>query len=133
MDDVQKCRVRLAHWIDHNLDHLKGYLEVAQILEAGGHEESAVKIREGIRLIESANAQFQKALAGVSLETEEASGHDHAGTHSHPHVHEHTHVHCHDDVQGHSHAHSHGHSDEHAHGHCCESSHNHCSGNNHKH
>lgn len=147
MNEIQKSRVRLAHWIDHNLDHLKGYLEVAQVLEAGGYQESALKIREGIRLIETANAEFQKALSGLSIEADDSPQEAHGATHAHEHMHEHAHAHCHDDLPEHSHPHGHAHSHPHSHSHshaheshdhgskdhCCTSSHNHCGMNHHKH
>ncbi len=116
MDEVEKCRVRLAHWIDHNMDHLKGYVEVAQVLETRGHEDSALQVREGIRLVKSANAKFQEALKGVSSEIEEPVSEDHVETRSHAHTHEHTHAHSH----------------EHAHEHCNTSAQCHSHDNDHK-
>ena len=113
MDDVQKGKIRLTHWIDHNLDHLKGYAEVADTLEKHQLTAPAQSIREGIRLIEAANAAFEKALAEIPANPETV-GHGHAtdsgaATHSHEHAHEHeeTHTHDHDHHHGHTHAHEH--------------------------
>jgi hypothetical protein len=85
MEDTQKCLVRLSHWIDHNGDHLKGYEEVAAILDAQGLNEAASFVRQGIRAVETANAEFRKAKALISegagtseeVHTHEASGHCH--------------------------------------------------------
>ncbi len=109
MDDVQKGRVRLTHWIDHNLDHLKGYVEVAHVLETHELGDAAQSIREGIRLIEAANAEFEKALAGIPANPE-AMQHSHStqGAASQP-PHEHSHGHGHE----HHHEHGHGHAHEH--------------------
>lgn len=130
MDDVKKSTIRLTHWIDHNLDHLKGYAEMAQILEKEGVVEAAQQIRNGMGLIEEANAAFVKALALLSRQTGNSAGlgnagpaahdqshghpHDHAHEHSHDHGHDHAHDHSHD----HAHEHSHDHTHDHEHGHC---------------
>ena len=99
MDDVQKGKIRLTHWIDHNLDHLKGYAEVAETLEAHQLTAAARSIREGIRLIEAANAEFEKAMAGIP-ENPEGVPHSHSAEsgvpkHSHEHDHQHGHGHTH--------------------------------------
>ena len=77
MDDIQKCAIRLKHWIDHNIDHLKGYEEVAQILENEGVKIAVEEIRKGIRLIEDANAAFGNALGELPEPTEHTHVHDH--------------------------------------------------------
>jgi hypothetical protein len=90
MDDIQKSRVRLEHWINHNLDHIKGYDEVAQLLDKSNFSGAAEMIRRGTRLIEAANSEFQKALEslGGKDETTNESG---AGAASKSHFHEHSH------------------------------------------
>jgi hypothetical protein len=98
MDRLEKSRIRLTHWIDHNLDHLRGYSEVAATLEGEGHESAAEKIRQGIRLIEEANGEFTKALAEISRAVgnnrlDHSHSHDHSGSHSHTHDHSHDHTH----------------------------------------
>lgn len=86
MDDMKKCLIRLSHWIDHNTDHLKGYEELAAILEKQGLH-AAVHLRQGIRAIEVANEEFlkaRKALAehvGVSEPSSSERGHGHHHTH----------------------------------------------------
>ncbi|MFH1112818.1 MAG: hypothetical protein V1792_02760 [Pseudomonadota bacterium] len=98
MDNLEKSRIRLTHWIDHNLDHLRGYSEVAATLEAEGVHSAAEKIRQGIRLIEEANSEFTKALAEISKaagnnHVHHSHSHEHGGEHSHSHVHSHDHTH----------------------------------------
>ncbi len=100
MDNLEKSRIRLTHWIDHNLDHLRGYSEVAATLEAEGVDSAAEKIRQGIRLIEEANSEFTKALSEIS----KATGNNHvAHSHSHSHSHGSGHSHAHDHTHDHSH------------------------------
>lgn len=91
MDDVQKSKVRLTHWIDHNLDHLRGYGEVAELMEQRGLTEAAERVRAGMKLIEGANTEFSKALAvmaklGVYDPHAGESHHDH-NHHGHSHDH----------------------------------------------
>lgn len=99
MDDIEKSRVRLTHWIEHNLEHVKGYNEVAQILQRDGFHSASEKIRRGVKLIEEANEEFETALAGLSAPEEGVSGSKHeasqgqAHEHGHGHGHEHSHKH----------------------------------------
>ncbi len=90
MDDVQKSRIRLSNWIDHNVEHVKGYAEVAQTLERENLRASAEMVREGIRLIEQANRQFASALAllpGQGTEATEVGTADHTSPRDHHHRH----------------------------------------------
>jgi Arc/MetJ-type ribon-helix-helix transcriptional regulator len=97
MDDIERSRIRLIHWIEHNLEHVKGYNEVAQILERDGFTSASDKIRRGVSLIEAANEEFESALAGLTAPSEEGSvsepeaaqGHAHEHRHSHDHSHKH--------------------------------------------
>jgi hypothetical protein len=90
MDDVQKSRIRIEHWIDHNIEHIKGYLEVADLLARNGHEAPAEKLRQGVRLFELANESFQSVLK----ELPKPDAHDEA---------EHFHEHCGGHHCGHGH------------------------------
>jgi len=106
MDDIQKSRVRLIHWIDHNVEHLKGYGEVATTLEKEGLNGVAGKIRQGIRLIEAANTEFQNALEELSALRGQAPALDEAH-HTHSHTHEEGHEHSHHHSHEHGHRHNH--------------------------
>ncbi|MGO9570353.1 MAG: hypothetical protein ACLP5H_22710 [Desulfomonilaceae bacterium] len=95
MDDIEKSRVRLIHWIEHNLEHVKGYTEVAQILERDGFRSASENIHRGVSLIEAANEEFETALAGLSGPGEgvSASERDASEGPAHEHSHEHSHKH----------------------------------------
>jgi hypothetical protein len=110
MDDVQKSKIRLAHWIEHNIDHVRGYKEVADILDKAGQPSAAGKIRRGISLIEAANDEFESAMIELSPEGKQVHAHDHGGEH-----HEHSHEHAHD--HSHEHSHEHAHHSDHSHSH----------------
>jgi len=96
MDDVQKIKIRLKHWIDHNLEHLKGYREVADLLDLHGRVAASGPIRRAISLMEEANREFVSALESLRGSSEihpsetKHRGHDH---HHHPGHHSHDHSH----------------------------------------
>jgi|GEM_PF-543721 len=124
MDEVEKSKIRLTHWIDHNMDHLKGYAEVAEVLEREGLKSAGERIRRGMRLIEEANAEFQNAIAEIFTERKDSapgpSKQIHEDPHDRPHTHEH--IRGHGDTHSHDHGHTHGHGDTphthpHSHGH----------------
>lgn len=135
MDEAQKARIRLEHWINHNYDHLKGYLEVSNSLDAIGLQQIADKIRNAAEYIDRANDEFRKALdqlAAVSPSLSTSSGcgcsehsHAHGHTHSHTHSHEGAHECCHDHSHSHSHDHPHDHSHDDSHDHAHDHSHSH--------
>jgi hypothetical protein len=102
MDEIQKSRIRLKHWVDHNEDHLKGYEDVAQLLETQGLSEAASRIRQGIDMTRKANDEFRAALSFFPAETA-SSEHSHDDHHSHDHGH-----HCGLHKHEHEHSHSHG-------------------------
>lgn len=95
MDDIERSRIRLIHWIEHNLEHVKGYNEVARILERDGFTSASDKIRRGVSLIEAANEEFESALAGLNAPSEEATVSEREGAHGHAHEHGHEHSHKH--------------------------------------
>lgn len=101
MDEIQKSRIRLSHWIDHNKEHQKGYNEVAQALEKEGLQAEAGTIREGIALIEAANEKFRAVEALLPRpEGEKAEGGPGAHSHDSNHVAGHHHSHDHDHHHG---------------------------------
>ncbi len=90
MDDIQKSRIRLEHWIDHNFEHIKGYEEVAQLLDNKGFRTAAEMIRRAARLIEEANTEFENALeslGGEDQHTNSSVAGGRAGGRSHGHSH----------------------------------------------
>ena len=97
MNTLEKSRIRLRHWIDHNADHLEGYREVAKVLDTEGAGEAAARIRKGIELMEHADEELEAALK-LLPEHEASHGtvpvqHDHTHTDVHDHSHSHHHSH----------------------------------------
>jgi hypothetical protein len=86
MDDIQKNRVRLTHWISHNSEHLTGYMEMAENLEGMGLNEAAEKVRRAVSLVKATNHEFERALTLLGGSVSEHN-HDHGHSHSHKHHH----------------------------------------------
>lgn len=95
MNDIEKLRVLLPHWIDHNSEHASEFREWAG--RAGAAE---AHIEAAADLMEEANARLAEALEAVGGPLEhgplvEDAGHEHGHAHAHGHEHgsEHTHSH----------------------------------------
>ncbi len=97
MDELEKSRIRLDHWIAHNHDHVKGYAEVAANLQKCGCGGAAALIREAIRLVQEADERFREALMLIPGEGQESNA-ECSGQPccQHKHDHEHHHEHHHD-------------------------------------
>ena len=65
MDEIQKLRVLLPHWIEHNGEHAQEFREYA---ERSG--ETKDRLLAAAQLLEEANARLREALVelGGSLE-----------------------------------------------------------------
>lgn len=127
MDEAQKAKIRLEHWINHNCEHLKGYLEVSNSLDTIGLSLIGDRIRNAVEYIDRANDEFRKALEQLGSSTSVAStgagcgcsehSHDHGHSHGHEHGHSHSHEHCHEGGHAGCHEHPHEHCHNHAHDH----------------
>ena len=133
MDEAQKARIRLEHWINHNCEHLRGYLEVSNSLDTIGMTSIGDRIRNAVEYIDRANDEFRKALDQLTQLTpstgcgrhEHSHGHSHEHEHCHDHGHCHNHEQCHGDSHSECHDHSHEHSHSHPHNHHDKSGHRH--------
>ena len=85
MNEIEKSRIRLKHWVDHNEDHLKGYEDVAALLEQEGLPEAAARVRQGIEMTSKANDEFRSALSHYPPETPAGTEHGHDDHHSEGH------------------------------------------------
>lgn len=65
MDEVERARVRLEHWIQHNDHHQEEYETLARLLDGEGKKESAEYIREMISLSVKSNDYLRKALSAL--------------------------------------------------------------------
>lgn len=85
MDDKQKSAIRLDHWIEHNREHMKGYAEVADVLENVGEQDAARNIRRAMELMAEANDEFGKALDDLKSKIEPVDRTSHGHDHDHHH------------------------------------------------
>ena len=98
MNNVDKLRVLLQHWIDHNKGHVDEFENWRQLMEDEKQEKVVTHITQAIQLMATVNAELGKAL-------HEVGGPKAAGGETHHHDHDHDHDHSH----GHSHNHDHKH------------------------
>ena len=84
LNDIEKLRRLIPHWIEHNRSHAAEFIRWAALARASGAEHTAA-------LIETAAALVQKAEAELEAALEKAGGA--AGTHDHDHGNHHHHHH----------------------------------------
>jgi len=62
MTDLQKLRILLPHWIEHNAEHAAEFREWAERARVAGQEGPATDIALAAKELESANEQLAAAL-----------------------------------------------------------------------
>jgi len=72
MDDLQKLRVLIPHWIEHNGEHAGEFREWA-----GRAADVSGEILAAADLLEQANAHLRKALNELGGSLEAPHGHHH--------------------------------------------------------
>ncbi len=78
MNDREKLRVLLPHWIEHNGEHADEFRQWAD------RAESATElILAAARLVEEANERLEEALKTLGGPLEHHHGHDHPHEHAH--------------------------------------------------
>jgi hypothetical protein len=65
MDFVERARLRLKHWMDHNEKHREEYAGFAAQLEQAGKQASAAHVREMADLAGKSNDCLRKALKAL--------------------------------------------------------------------
>ncbi|MCI5226141.1 MAG: hypothetical protein D3918_05635 [Candidatus Electrothrix sp. AX2] len=90
MKDIEKLRVMLPHWIDHNQGHGGEFAQWAEKL-ADDSPEVVALLREAVQSLEKAQRSLEEALekAGGPLEMPEG-GVVHNHTHDQKHHHSHS-------------------------------------------
>lgn len=63
--DVEKLRMLLSHWLQHNQDHGREYGKWAEIARQAGHLTAADRIDEAVALLAKADKAFEEALESV--------------------------------------------------------------------
>jgi hypothetical protein len=62
MDFIEKAKIRIEHWIEHNEDHLQEYESFAQELKNAGKTECAGNVLETAKLTAQASESLRRAL-----------------------------------------------------------------------
>ena len=95
MNDIDKLRVMLPHWIDHNQGHGGEFGQWAEKLTSD-YPEVARLLQDAVQSLQEAQSRLEEALdkAGGPLEAPGDQG---------KHQHNHDHGHAHDSDDGHHH------------------------------
>jgi inorganic pyrophosphatase len=62
MEEIDKLKTILQHWMRHNENHFEEYKKWAQIASSAGLGDVSKSILKALELIKRANEEFQKAL-----------------------------------------------------------------------
>jgi len=62
MNDQEKLRVLLVHWVEHNLEHAQEFRQWARRAEESGSEEAASKLEAAAQEMKVLNNSLQTAL-----------------------------------------------------------------------
>ncbi len=89
MDNVDKLRVLLQHWIDHNKGHAEEFAKWQELMTEDAKGVIADHIGEAIKEMEKANEHLAKALQDAGGPKEGGGGDDHHHHHGDGHHHHH--------------------------------------------
>ena len=89
MSDIEKLRVLLPHWLEHNTAHADDYRAWVERAQAAGEPHVAEHLAAAVEKLEGVNRDLQTALEHLGGPVE-AGEHDHLhGQHERQHYHEH--------------------------------------------
>ena len=85
MDNLDKLRVMLQHWIEHNKGHMEEFEKWHATMNDEGRTSLASHIHRTIELMGSVNMELDKALqeAGGAKHDDDHHHHHHGGHHHH--------------------------------------------------
>ena len=82
MNDLEKLRVILPHWIEHNIGHGREFSNWAETLSSTGEKEISVLLKKAEAFLQDADAVLKEAL---TIAGGEINGHSHQHQHHHDH------------------------------------------------
>lgn len=87
MNNVEKLRVMLQHWIEHNKGHVEEFAKWKSVMEEEEQAGIARQIAEAIAAMDDVNVRLESALKEAGGPPEHKHGHDHddQGHHHHHH------------------------------------------------
>lgn len=79
MNDIEKLRVLLQHWIEHNDGHVQEFEKWRVTMTEGGKQSLAGHIGDAVAAMATVNEKLTRALneAGGPLEKENGEHHHH--------------------------------------------------------
>ncbi|MDK9709036.1 MAG: hypothetical protein OEL83_18495 [Desulforhopalus sp.] len=85
MDNVEKLRVMLQHWIEHNKGHMDEFEKWRTTMSDEGRKSLAGHIQRTMELMASVNVELGQALqeAGGTKHDDDHHHHHHDGGHHH--------------------------------------------------
>ena len=81
--DLEKLRVLLPHWLEHNAEHANDFRAWARRARAAGDEHLAAHIEAAASKMEAAKHDLEGAIEHLGVDAS-AAAHDHLH-HDHPH------------------------------------------------
>ncbi|WP_339137112.1 MAG: hypothetical protein WGN25_03925 [Candidatus Electrothrix sp. GW3-4] len=94
MNDLEKLRVMLPHWIGHNQGHGGEFAQWAEKITSDSPEVAQL-LRDAVQSLQEAQSSLEEALEKAGGPLEEPGGPSGHGTQGHDHSHEHGHHHQH--------------------------------------
>jgi hypothetical protein len=76
MDDRDKARALLPHWIEHNAEHAAEFRQWAERVRAAGEEEAAEEITLAAKQLEWVNEALTSALKSLGQPAEHVQHQD---------------------------------------------------------
>jgi len=77
MDSIEKLRVLLKHWIDHNGGHVEEFDKWREVMEGENHESMASVLAQAIEQMDTVSATLQTALDELGGPIENTDHHHH--------------------------------------------------------
>lgn len=62
MSDLEKVRVLLPHWLEHNKSHAGEFSDWAELVRKGGNSEVAALLDEAVRQLQAVDNVLAEAL-----------------------------------------------------------------------
>ena len=90
MNDLEKLRVMLPHWIDHNQGHGGEFAQWAEKLTDASPEVARL-LRDAVRYLQEAQTSLEAALEKAGGPLAGPGGHEHGHSHGSDDSHQHRH------------------------------------------
>ena len=84
MDDMDKLRMLLPHWLAHNAEHAAEFRTWAARIEQAGQGHLADHIESAAQRLEAVSQELEEAIHHLGRAAE-GTPHDSAHSHDHPH------------------------------------------------